>query len=91
MVPLVCVCVCVWYVVRCHGPARPHPSPPPSVPSLAGPPLPADRTVFESLDIAWGLLRGFQKESLKKLPKAVLEAFYSRADALRNGGTIKEQ
>ena len=47
--------------------------------------------MFESLDIAWGLLRGFPKETLKKLPKAVIDAFYNRADALRNGGTIKEQ
>ncbi len=36
------------------------------------------RTIFESLDIAWGLLRSFPKELLKKIPKKTLEKFYAR-------------
>ena len=31
-----------------------------------------NRTIFESLDIAWSLLRAFPKELLKKIPKATL-------------------
>merc|ERR1711937_818399 len=36
------------------------------------------RTVFESLDIAWNILRAFPKELLKKIPKKHLDAFYTR-------------
>lgn len=40
------------------------------------------RNVFESLDIAWGLLRAFPREMLKKIPKNVTDEFYQ----VRGGG-----
>ena len=42
------------------------------------------RTVYESLDVAWGLLRQFPREMLKKLPKALLDEFYERRAATRS-------
>jgi len=45
-----------------------------------------NRTIFESLDIAWSLLRQFPKEMLKKIPKDVLEEFYERRADARGGG-----
>merc|ERR1739838_1079561 len=36
------------------------------------------RTIFESLDLAWSILRAFPKELLKKIPKKTLEKFYAR-------------
>jgi len=36
------------------------------------------RTIFESLDLAWGILRAFPKELLKKIPKKTLDEFYAR-------------
>nr|XP_023013464.1 V-type proton ATPase subunit B [Leptinotarsa decemlineata] len=37
-----------------------------------------NRTVFESLDIGWQLLRIFPKEMLKRIPASVLAEFYPR-------------
>lgn len=37
-----------------------------------------NRSVFESLDIGWQLLRIFPKEMLKRIPAAVLAEFYPR-------------
>merc|ERR1719199_1792165 len=37
-----------------------------------------NRSVFESLDLAWSLLRAFPKELLKKIPKKTLAAHYAR-------------
>jgi V-type H+-transporting ATPase subunit B len=37
-----------------------------------------NRTVFESLDIGWQLLRIFPKEMLKRVPAATLAEFYPR-------------
>merc|ERR1712087_91790 len=37
-----------------------------------------DRTVFESLDIGWQLLRIFPKEMLKRIPASTLAEFYPR-------------
>lgn len=37
-----------------------------------------NRTVFESLDIGWQLLRIFPKEMLKRVEKSVLAEFYPR-------------
>uniref|UniRef100_H3A405 Vacuolar proton pump subunit B n=2 Tax=Latimeria chalumnae TaxID=7897 RepID=H3A405_LATCH len=37
-----------------------------------------NRTVFESLDIGWQLLRIFPKEMLKRIPESVLSEFYPR-------------
>jgi len=37
-----------------------------------------NRTVFESLDIGWQLLRIFPKEMLKRIPQSTLAEFYPR-------------
>ena len=37
-----------------------------------------NRTVFESLDIGWQLLRIFPKEMLKRIPQKVLDEYYAR-------------
>lgn len=37
-----------------------------------------NRTVFESLDIGWQLLRIFPKEMLKRIPQATLAEYYPR-------------
>ncbi|RWS26028.1 uncharacterized protein B4U80_02783 [Leptotrombidium deliense] len=37
-----------------------------------------NRTVFESLDIGWQLLRIFPKEMLKRIPRNIMEEFYPR-------------
>lgn len=39
------------------------------------------RTIFESLEIGWGLLRLFPQEMLKRIPRATLEEFYPRDSA----------
>ena len=44
------------------------------------------RTVFESLDIAWSLLRAFPREMLKKIPKHIMEEFYTRRAVARGSG-----
>lgn len=41
-----------------------------------------NRTVFDSLDIGWQLLRIFPKEMLKRIPQNILQEYYPRA-----GGT----
>nr|XP_045008928.1 V-type proton ATPase subunit B, kidney isoform isoform X2 [Jaculus jaculus] len=40
-----------------------------------------NRSVFESLDLGWKLLRIFPKEMLKRVPQTVLDEFYSRDGA----------
>jgi len=37
-----------------------------------------NRTVFESLDIGWELLRIFPKEMLKRIPRSVINEYYPR-------------
>eukprot|EP00794_Sanderia_malayensis_P005428 gene5428-6107_t len=37
-----------------------------------------NRTVFESLDIGWSLLRIFPKEMLKRIPESILNEYYPR-------------
>eukprot|EP00904_Undaria_pinnatifida_P000467 jgi/Undpi1/10420/HiC_scaffold_29.g12870.m1 len=44
------------------------------------------RTIFESLDLAWSLLRSFPKELLKKITKKQLESWYSRRSAAKQAG-----
>lgn len=39
------------------------------------------RTIFESLDLAWELLRTFGRESLKKINKKILDKYYPRGNA----------
>jgi V-type H+-transporting ATPase subunit B len=40
-----------------------------------------NRTIFESLEIGWSLLRIFPKEMLKRIPQDILAEFYPRAAA----------
>lgn len=36
------------------------------------------RTIFESLDLAWGLLRIYDRELLNRIPAKILDEYYSR-------------
>lgn len=40
-----------------------------------------NRTVYETLDIGWQLLRIFPKEMLKRIPQSTLSEFYPRDSA----------
>lgn len=44
------------------------------------------RTIFESLDLAWSLLRIFPKEILNRIPQKELGECYQRAKQTRNPG-----
>ena len=48
------------------------------------------RTIFESIDLAWNLLRIFPKELLNRIPKKVLDEFYQRSGRNRGGGGSKD-
>jgi V-type H+-transporting ATPase subunit B len=37
------------------------------------------RSIYESIDIAWNLLRIYPKELLNRIPKRVLDEFYARS------------
>ena len=37
-----------------------------------------NRSVFDSLDIGWELLRIFPKEMLKRIPRSVINEYYQR-------------
>ena len=43
------------------------------------------RTIYESIDLAWGLLRIYPKELLNRIPKKVLDEFYQRSGRNRGG------
>ncbi|RPB25995.1 B subunit of putative V-type ATPase [Terfezia boudieri ATCC MYA-4762] len=43
------------------------------------------RTVFESLDLAWSLLRIYPKELLNRIPAKIIQEFYSRSSGDRKG------
>lgn len=43
-----------------------------------------NRTVYETLDIGWQLLRIFPKEMLKRIPQSTLSEFYPRESAGRH-------
>ncbi|KAL9060604.1 MAG: hypothetical protein Q9162_000555 [Coniocarpon cinnabarinum] len=45
------------------------------------------RTVFESLDLAWSLLRVFPKEQLNRIPAKVLDEWYARKARGKDKGT----
>ena len=45
------------------------------------------RTIYESIDLAWSLLRIYPKELLNRIPKKVLDEFYQRSG--RNHGGNK--
>lgn len=44
------------------------------------------RTIFESLDLAWSLLRIYPKELLNRIPAKILDEFYQRRREERRGG-----
>lgn len=39
-----------------------------------------NRTIFDTLDLAWSLLRTFPKELLKRIPEKVLKEYYARCN-----------
>lgn len=39
------------------------------------------RTIYESLDLAWSLLRIYRKDMLNRIPKKVIDQYYSRQSA----------
>lgn len=43
------------------------------------------RTIFESLDLGWNLLRIFPKEQLNRIPAKILDEFYARKGGNRGG------
>lgn len=43
-----------------------------------------NRTVYETLDIGWQLLRIFPKEMLKRIPQSTLSEFYPRESTTRH-------
>ncbi|KAL2147005.1 hypothetical protein VTI28DRAFT_1301 [Corynascus sepedonium] len=43
------------------------------------------RTIFESLDLAWSLLRIYRKDMLNRIPAKILSEFYQRSSADRKG------
>lgn len=45
-----------------------------------------NRTVFDSLDIGWQLLRIFPKEMLKRIPQNILAEYYPRQAATTSTG-----
>ncbi|KAH0611378.1 uncharacterized protein H6S33_010643 [Morchella sextelata] len=50
------------------------------------------RTIFESLDLAWSLLRIYPKELLNRIPAKVINEFYARSGGDRKGkGKAKER
>lgn len=48
------------------------------------------RTIFESLDLAWSLLRIFPKEMLNRIPQKILAEYYQRAKTGRAGAAASE-
>eukprot|EP00741_Cyanophora_paradoxa_P025673 tig00000388_g24777.t1 len=40
-----------------------------------------NRTIFDSIDLAWSLLRTFPREMLKRIPDKIIQEFYSRERA----------
>ena len=43
------------------------------------------RTIYESIDLAWSLLRIYPKELLNRIPKKILDEFYQRAGKGKRG------
>ena len=44
------------------------------------------RTIYESLDLAWNLLRIYPKELLNRIPKRIIDEYYQRAGKGRMKG-----
>lgn len=47
------------------------------------------RSIHESLDIAWNLLRIYPKDLLNRIPKKILDEFYARSTKAGRGGASK--
>eukprot|EP00744_Colponema_vietnamica_P000438 GILI01000792.1.p1 GENE.GILI01000792.1~~GILI01000792.1.p1 ORF type:complete len:498 (-),score=125.51 GILI01000792.1:317-1810(-) len=47
------------------------------------------RDIFQSLDIAWDLLRTYSADKLKKIPKKILDEFYARGGGQDLGAGFK--
>merc|ERR1712005_104104 len=47
------------------------------------------RNIFDSLDIAWELLRIFQPELLKKIPQKIRDQFYVRNEEAQKAAALK--
>lgn len=62
----------------------PHPSPPhprPARPPACRQGLYDNRTIFDSLDLAWSLLRLFPRELLRRITTKTLDTYYDRERA----------
>ncbi len=46
------------------------------------------RSIYESLDYAWTILRIFPKEMLNRIPQKVLQEFYQRAKASQKKAVV---
>jgi len=49
-----------------------------------------NRTVFESLDIGWQLLRIFPRDMLKRIPQSTLDEYYDRSPETAEGAKFEE-
>lgn len=49
------------------------------------------RDIFQSLDIAWELLRTFPEDMLKKIKEDLLRKFYPRTKYMENQGSDKRE
>jgi V-type H+-transporting ATPase subunit B len=49
------------------------------------------RTIFESLDLAWSLLRIFPKEQLNRISPKIIAEFYGRKPAKKEDAAAKEE
>jgi len=45
------------------------------------------RTIFDSLDLAWSLLRIFPKEQLNRINPKIIQEFYARKSAKKQATT----
>ncbi len=48
------------------------------------------RSIYESIDLAWSLLRIYPKELLNRIPKKVLDEFYQRSGKGKGRGGNKD-
>ena len=49
------------------------------------------RSIFDSLDLAWSLLRTFPKDQLNRIPAKVLDEWYQRKAKGRDKGVKDEE
>jgi V-type H+-transporting ATPase subunit B len=49
------------------------------------------RTIFDSLDLAWSLLRIFPKELLNRVSPKIIDEFYARASHSKKRDEPKDQ